>query len=83
MGQIGRNGGGVDYRYLAISTSSSIYIFFTDILFLTKLQKRQPLEKGFALLENDITTFEGHFQIQDTLQIHAIADKSSSLKIWT
>jgi hypothetical protein len=46
----------VDYRYLAISTSSSISISITYILFLTKMQKRQTLEKGLPLLENDITT---------------------------
>ena len=39
------------YRYLAISTSSSISISITYILFLTKLQKRQNLQKGFALIE--------------------------------
>jgi hypothetical protein len=42
--------------YLAKTTGPSIYIFFTDILFLTEMQKRQPREKGFALIENDITT---------------------------
>jgi hypothetical protein len=46
----------VDYRYLAISTSSSISISITYILFLTNLQKRQTLEKGLPILENDITT---------------------------
>jgi hypothetical protein len=44
------------YRYLAKSTGSSISILITYILFLTKLQKRQTPEKGFASIENDITT---------------------------
>jgi len=38
-----------DYRYLAIITGSSISILITYIVFVTKLQKRQTLEKGFAL----------------------------------
>jgi len=58
----------VDYRYLAKTTGSSISTSSTYILFLTKLQKEQTHEKGFALIENDITTTEGNFQIQDTLQ---------------
>jgi hypothetical protein len=48
--------GVVDCRYLAINTSSSTSISITYILFPTKLQKRQTLEKGSALFKNDITT---------------------------
>jgi len=40
----------VDYRYLASTTGSSISISITYILFLTKLQKKQIPEKGFALI---------------------------------
>jgi len=40
----------------------------TDILFLTKLQKRQIPEKGFALLKNDITGSEPAFGIANILQ---------------
>jgi len=49
----------------AKSTSSTISISSTYIVFLTKMQKRQITEKGFALIENDITTFElaSRFQI--------------------
>ena len=50
--------GVVDYRYLAINTSSSTPIANTYIVFVTKMQKRQTPKKRFALLENDITTFE-------------------------
>ena len=43
------------------------YTTFDNIsLFLTEMQKRQPGEMDLPLLKNDITTFEGHFQIQDT-----------------
>jgi hypothetical protein len=42
--------------YLAIITGSSISISSTYIVFVTKLQKRQTLEKGSALFKNDITT---------------------------
>jgi hypothetical protein len=44
---------GVDnkkYRFLASTTGSSISASITYIVFLTKLQKRQTLEKGFALI---------------------------------
>ena len=61
MGQIDRNGGGVDYMYLAINTGLNISILITYIVFVTKLQKRQTHEKGFALFKNDITTFESTF----------------------
>jgi len=44
--------------FLAKSKSQSISIFSTYIVFLTKMQKRQTLEKGSALFKNDITTFE-------------------------
>ena len=47
-----------DYKYLAKTTGPSTSISIAYILFLTKLQKGQiPLEE-FALLKNDITTFE-------------------------
>ena len=55
-----------DYRYLAKTTGSNISILITYILFLTKMQKRQTLEKGFALLENDITDFERTVKMLDT-----------------
>ena len=38
------------YRYLAKTTGQSTSISITYILFLTKLQKRQIPEKGFALI---------------------------------
>jgi hypothetical protein len=44
-----------DYRYLAKTTSSSISISSTYIVFVTKLQKRQTPDEGFALFKNDIT----------------------------
>jgi len=43
--------GCVDYRYLTIITGSSTSISSTYILFSTKMQKRQTLLKGFALIE--------------------------------
>jgi len=46
-----------NFMYLAINTGSSTSISSTDIIFLTKLQKRQILEKGSALFKNDITDF--------------------------
>ncbi len=46
----------LDSRYLASTTGLSISISITYILFLTKMQKRQTLEKEFALFKNDITT---------------------------
>jgi hypothetical protein len=48
----------VDYRFLTSTTGSNISILITYIVFVTKLQKRQIPEKGFALFENDITTSE-------------------------
>jgi len=42
-------------EYLAILTGSNISILITYIVFVTKMQKRQTPEKGFALLKNDIT----------------------------
>jgi len=54
------------YRYLASTTGSSTSIPSTYIVFVTKMQKRQTLEKGFALLKYDITTFELAFGITDT-----------------
>ena len=56
----------LDPRYLTINTGSSTSHFSTYILFLTKLQKRQIPEKGFALLKNDITTSESTFKTTDT-----------------
>jgi hypothetical protein len=41
----------VDYRFLAKTTSSIISIASTDIVFLTKLQKRQTPQNGFALFQ--------------------------------
>jgi len=49
--------GGRDCRYLAKTTGSSISISITYIVFVTKMQKRQTLEKGSALFKNDITDF--------------------------
>jgi hypothetical protein len=46
----------VNCRYLAKIKGSSISIPITYIVFLTKMQKRQTLEKEFALFKNDITT---------------------------
>jgi len=43
--------------YFAKIKGQSISIFSTYIVFVTKLQKGQPSENGFALLENDITGF--------------------------
>jgi hypothetical protein len=54
------------YRYLAINTGSSISILITYIVFVTKLQKRQTPEKGFALFENDITGSEPTVKMLDT-----------------
>jgi hypothetical protein len=48
----------LDYRFLAINTGSSISISVTYIVFVTKMQKRQIPEKGFAPIENDITGSE-------------------------
>jgi hypothetical protein len=39
------------YRYLAKTTSPSISISITYIVFLTKLQKRQTIRNGFALIK--------------------------------
>jgi hypothetical protein len=50
---------------LASTTGSSTLTSSTDILFLTKMQKRQTLRNGFALLENDITGSERAFGIAD------------------
>jgi len=36
--------GGIDYKYLASTTGSSISISITYILFLTKMQKGKPDE---------------------------------------
>jgi len=48
---------------LAKTTSPSISILITYILFLTEMQKRQTLLKGFALFKNDITGTEPAFGI--------------------
>jgi len=45
-------------EYLTINTGSNISILITYIVFVTKLQKRQTLKNGSALLKNDITTSE-------------------------
>ena len=44
------------------------------------MQKRQPREKGFALIENDITTSGPAFGTAYTLQIHAIVLKAKTTK---
>ena len=54
--------------HLAINTGSSISTSSTYLLFLTEMQKRQIPEKGFALIENDITGSESTFKMTDTLQ---------------
>ncbi len=54
------------YRYLAKTTGSSILHSSTYIVFLTKMQKRQIPENGFALLKNDITGSEPTVKILDT-----------------
>jgi hypothetical protein len=41
----------IDYIYLAKTTSLDQLIPITYIVFLTKLQKRQTLSNGFALIE--------------------------------
>ena len=41
----------VDYRFLAIITGSRTSISITYILFLTEMQKRQTLQKRFALIK--------------------------------
>ena len=46
-----RETGMIDYRYLAKTTGQSTSISSTYILFLTKLQKRQTTQNGFALIE--------------------------------
>jgi len=46
------------WRYLAKTKGQSISISSTYIAFVTKMQKGQTPENGFALLKNDITTFE-------------------------
>jgi hypothetical protein len=48
----------VDYMYLAILTSECNSRKITYIVKSTKMQKRQTLLKGFALLKNDITGSE-------------------------
>ena len=48
----------VDYMYLAKTTSLDQLIPIIYILFLTEMQKRKTLLKGFALLKNDITGSE-------------------------
>jgi len=50
-------------RFLAKTTGSSISTSITYILFLTEMQKRQTLLKGFALFKNDITGTEPAFGI--------------------
>jgi len=50
----------------AKSTSWNHFMLITYILFLTKLQKRQILEKEFALFKNDITGSELTVKMLDT-----------------
>ena len=57
-----------DSRYLAKTTGQSISSSSTYIVFVTKMQKRQTLLKGFALLKNDITGSEPAFGIANILQ---------------
>jgi hypothetical protein len=45
----------------ASTTGSSTSFSSTYIVFVTKMQKRQIPEKGFALFKNDITTSESTF----------------------
>jgi len=52
-------------RYLAKTAGSNISISSTYILFLTKMQKRQTPENGFAIFENDITDSESTFKMTD------------------
>ena len=63
---------GLNYKYLAKNKGPSISILSTYIMFLTKLQKRQIPEKGFALLKNDITKILKHKKTFDKLQISVI-----------
>jgi len=55
-----------NFRYLAILTGSNISILITYIVFVTKMQKRQIPEKGFALFKNDITDSEPASKTTDT-----------------
>jgi hypothetical protein len=55
--------------YFASTTGLGISISITYILFLTKMQKRQTLEKEFALFKNDITGSELTVKILDKLQM--------------
>jgi hypothetical protein len=55
-------------RYLAKTTGSSISTSITYILFLTKMQKKQTTQKGFALFKNNITGSEPAFGIANILQ---------------
>jgi hypothetical protein len=43
--------GQANFRYLAKITGPSISISSTYILFITEMQKKQTLEKGFALFK--------------------------------
>jgi hypothetical protein len=42
--------GVVDCRFLASTTGSNISILITYIVFVTKMQKRQTLQNGFAFI---------------------------------
>ena len=53
-------------EYLAKTTNPIISIASTYIVFLTKLQKRQIPDNGFALLKNDITGSEPTVKMLDT-----------------
>ena len=54
------------------TTSLDQLIPITYIVFLTKLQKRQTLQDGFALFKNDITGSEQAFGIANILQKHVL-----------
>ena len=56
------NKGFAKYRYLASTTSSSISILITYIVFVTKMQKRQTLRNGFAFIRKRYHNFWIHFQ---------------------
>jgi len=52
------------FRYLAKSTTWNQFLLIAYIVFLTKLQKRQIPENGFALLKNDITGSEPNSKLK-------------------
>jgi hypothetical protein len=58
-------------------TGSSISISSTYIVFVTKMQKRQTPEKGFALFKNDITTFESTFKTTEAVICNSVSIQDS------